>query len=112
MERRFRLRSSNQMAVWFGVSRPFVDVAAAEAAVGAFALDAGSLDAAMVLDLEPGEYTAIVSGIGGATGYCVGRGLRTAGPVKRTGERFSGWRLRHVTAYPAKREKTEDPPLN
>lgn len=40
--------------------------AAAES--GAFALDAQSKDAAIVLTLEPGSYTAVVSGVGQSTG--------------------------------------------
>jgi hypothetical protein len=38
------------------------------AAVGAFALDAGSKDAALQLTLAPGAYTVQVSGAGGKTG--------------------------------------------
>jgi hypothetical protein len=37
-------------------------------AVGAFALTAGSADSAIVITLPPGNYTAIVSGVGGTTG--------------------------------------------
>jgi len=47
------------------------DLAAAAESVGAFALDSGSLDAALVLDLEPGAYTATVSGVGGTTGIAL-----------------------------------------
>ena len=36
--------------------------------VGAFALTAGSADSAIVVTLPPGNYTAILSGIGGTTG--------------------------------------------
>lgn len=43
-------------------------VSTTSADVGAFALDAGSLDAAELISLEPGEYTAIVSGGVGETG--------------------------------------------
>ena len=38
-------------------------ITAATIEVGAFPLDTGNLDAALVIDLEPGEYTAIVSGV-------------------------------------------------
>lgn len=38
------------------------------ASVGAFALDAGSRDAALLTSLEPGSYTVQVSGVGGGTG--------------------------------------------
>lgn len=47
------------------------DVAAAAEIVGAFPFESGSLDAALVLDLEPGEYTAIVSGVDGSTGVAL-----------------------------------------
>jgi hypothetical protein len=43
-------------------------VAAAAKATGAFALPAGSRDAAMMVDLPPGSYTAKVSGENGTTG--------------------------------------------
>ena len=47
---------------WSGTLRPIFDQ------VGAFALRAGSKDAAMIVLLEPGAYTAQLSGVGGATG--------------------------------------------
>jgi hypothetical protein len=47
------------------------EVAAAAEAVGAFPFDTGSLDAALVLDLKPGEYTAIVSGVEQSTGIAL-----------------------------------------
>lgn len=43
-------------------------IAAASAAVGAFPLPAGSADAALILDLAPGSYTAQVSGANSTTG--------------------------------------------
>ncbi len=43
-------------------------VAAASSTVGAFALPAGSKDAALVKTLSPGAYTAQVSGVAGANG--------------------------------------------
>jgi hypothetical protein len=43
-------------------------ISAAAAAVGAFALDPGSADAALLVDLPPGVYTAVVTGPDGATG--------------------------------------------
>ncbi|MFM8334228.1 MAG: hypothetical protein ACKODK_01570, partial [Opitutaceae bacterium] len=43
-------------------------IAAASASVGAFALAAGSRDAAIILNLFPGAYTAQVSGAGDQTG--------------------------------------------
>ncbi|MDO8541377.1 MAG: putative Ig domain-containing protein [Opitutaceae bacterium] len=45
-----------------------VENTSAAAASGAFALAAGSKDAAIVLTLEPGSYTAVVSGVGNAAG--------------------------------------------
>lgn len=45
--------------------------AAAFGAVGAFALPAGSRDAALVLRLAPGAYTAQVTGAGGSTGVAL-----------------------------------------
>ena len=42
--------------------------AATFASVGAFALNAGSNDAAVVATLQPGSYTAQVSGVAGGTG--------------------------------------------
>lgn len=44
------------------------EVSAATTASGAFALAAGGKDAAVVLTLEPGAYSAVVSGAGGAAG--------------------------------------------
>jgi len=45
-----------------------VSVQAAFTAAGAFALPSGSKDAALVITLEPGGYTVVVSGVGGTTG--------------------------------------------
>lgn len=44
------------------------NVPEASALAGAFALPSGSLDAATVVDLNPGVYTAVASGVGGSTG--------------------------------------------
>jgi hypothetical protein len=46
-------------------------LAATFAQVGAAALQAGSKDAALVLDLSPGVYSAQVSGVGGTTGVAL-----------------------------------------
>jgi hypothetical protein len=43
-------------------------VSAANTASGAFALTAGSKDAAIVITLNPGNYSVIVTGAGGTTG--------------------------------------------
>lgn len=39
--------------------------------VGAFRLTAGSADAALVIELDPGSYTAQITGVGGATGVAL-----------------------------------------
>ncbi|MEO5959014.1 MAG: M12 family metallo-peptidase, partial [Opitutaceae bacterium] len=44
------------------------EVALAAAQVGAFAFASGSADAALLVTLEPGAYSAVVRGAGGATG--------------------------------------------
>jgi len=62
-----------------GAATPFVtndnwsgaQVTSLSAQVGAFALQAGSLDAALVLNLEPGAYTVQVKGKGTATGVAI-----------------------------------------
>ncbi len=46
-------------------------VSAAGATAGAFAFPAGSRDAALVVDLAPGAYSAEVTGVGGATGLAL-----------------------------------------
>jgi hypothetical protein len=60
------------------------DIAIAAAGTGAFAFAPGSADAALLLTLEPGAYTAIVEGVNGATGF----GLVEAYDVDRTGNRI------------------------
>lgn len=47
---------------------PAADVAAAASSCGAFAFASGSADAAVVVTLAPGAYSAIVSGVGETTG--------------------------------------------
>jgi len=47
------------------------DVAAVSARVGAFALEAASRDAALVLTLRPGAYSAVVTGQSGASGIAL-----------------------------------------
>jgi len=46
-------------------------IATASAATGAFALPSGSADSVLLLTLAPGSYTAIVSGVNGATGVAL-----------------------------------------
>ncbi|MBI4624057.1 MAG: hypothetical protein HY736_12685 [Verrucomicrobia bacterium] len=60
------------------------DVANAAAQIGAFAFAPGSADAALLVTLEPGAYTAIVEGVNGATGF----GLVEAYDADRTGNRI------------------------
>lgn len=52
---------------WSASANP-PEISAAAAAVGAFALPAGSRDAALLATLPAGSYTAIVSGVGNLTG--------------------------------------------
>lgn len=46
-------------------------ITATDSAVGAFALDTGSADSAVVLTLPPGSYTAEVSGVAGTSGVAL-----------------------------------------
>lgn len=55
----------------WGVNPDVAAVTVATAQVGAFALPSGSRDAALLLTLRPGTYTAQVSGVGGATGIAL-----------------------------------------
>ncbi|MBL9209508.1 MAG: metallophosphoesterase [Opitutaceae bacterium] len=52
---------------WSGTANA-VEIGAAAQAVGAFALPTGSRDAALLVALAPGSYSAVVSGVGGTTG--------------------------------------------
>jgi hypothetical protein len=47
------------------------DLSAAFTSTGAFALAHGSKDAALIVVLAPGAYTAVVSGVGGQTGVAL-----------------------------------------
>jgi hypothetical protein len=47
------------------------DLRAAAADVGAFPLETGSADGAMILTLQPGPYTVQIQGIGGETGEAI-----------------------------------------
>ncbi len=46
-------------------------VAATSMTVGAFALPSGSADASLLVTLQPGGYTAVVTGVGGTTGVAL-----------------------------------------
>ena len=59
-----------QNAVWSS-SPDAGAIAAAGASVGAFAFPNGSADAALIVHLSPGAYTAHVSGVGGAAGVAL-----------------------------------------
>jgi hypothetical protein len=48
-----------------------VQISGASAQVGAFALTAGSKDAALLLTLQPGAYTVVVSGVNATTGVAL-----------------------------------------
>ena len=56
---------------WSDSSADAALVAAAGTAAGAFALAPGSKDAALLLTLEPGSYTAHVTGVGASTGVAL-----------------------------------------
>jgi hypothetical protein len=47
------------------------ELATAAASAGAFALPADSKDAALLISVPPGSYTALVSGVGGTTGVAL-----------------------------------------
>ena len=55
---------------WETAADPALLIATAQR-VGAFALKPGNADAAMVVTLEPGAYTALVTGANGGTGQCL-----------------------------------------
>src|SRR5208283_1881871 len=46
-------------------------IASETSAVGAFSFPSGSADCALLLTLSPGAYTAVVSGVNGATGVAL-----------------------------------------
>jgi hypothetical protein len=46
-------------------------IIAAAAQVGEFPLPAGSKDAALLITLQPGLYTAVVTGVGNTTGVAL-----------------------------------------
>jgi hypothetical protein len=56
---------------WSADAANVATVTSAGTAVGAFALAAGSKDAALVTSLEPGAYTIQVSGVGNTTGTAI-----------------------------------------
>jgi hypothetical protein len=68
----FRGQSSVAVGTdWGTSSSDAADVAAVAARVGAFALQAGSRDAALLLNLAPGAYSAVVTGQSGVSGVAL-----------------------------------------
>lgn len=55
----------------WGVSANLADLTAAHAITGAFPLMAGGKDAAVLINLDPGAYTAVISGVGDTTGVAL-----------------------------------------
>lgn len=56
---------------WESGTRPVGEMSAAFGHVGAFALPASSKDAALLVTLDPGAYTVVVSGVGDTTGVAL-----------------------------------------
>jgi hypothetical protein len=89
----------------WGQSAARAEIAAAAARAGAFALDPASRDAVLLVQLEPGTYTAVVSGEGAATGvalvevYDVGlRASRSQRVINLASRAFAGSEERTLTA--------------
>jgi hypothetical protein len=83
-------RGATVLASNEGWDRPGGNTTAAQitqaaAGVGAFALTPGSLDSALLLQLDPGSYTATIRGIGGA----IGDVLAEVYDVSRNGTRLT-----------------------
>jgi hypothetical protein len=57
------------------------EIATTATQVGAFSLTAGSMDAALLIELDPGAYTAVVGGFGGTTGVALVEIYDTDGPT-------------------------------
>jgi hypothetical protein len=47
------------------------EITAADAASGAFPITSGSADAAVILNLQPGVYNAVVTGANGSSGAAI-----------------------------------------
>jgi molybdate-binding protein len=56
--------------VWQTAANP-AEITSVGSVVGAFALESGSADSALVLDLAPGSYTAQVAGANATTGVAL-----------------------------------------
>jgi hypothetical protein len=61
-------RNLAQSDPWHTSEAGASDLAAAEAATGAFPLPSGSKDSAVIVTLAPGNYTAVASGVGNTAG--------------------------------------------
>jgi hypothetical protein len=80
----FRGQASIAVGTDWGTQGNATAIAAAAARVGAFALAANSRDASLLIDLEPGAYTAVVTGQGGASGVSLVEVYdATTGPIPR-----------------------------
>lgn len=64
----------------WGQNANAAEIAAISAQVGAFSLNPGSADAALLVELEPGAYTAAVAGAGNSTGVALAEIYDTDGP--------------------------------
>jgi hypothetical protein len=66
--------AANEIATndnWETGTTPAAELAATSAQVGAFALAAGTRDAALLITLQPGSYTVHVTGVGNAAGVAL-----------------------------------------
>jgi hypothetical protein len=57
--------------IGWGTNTNSAQIAAAASSVGAFALEPGSADSAILITLQPGAYTMVVSGAGSTTGIAL-----------------------------------------
>lgn len=85
------MRGSSPLAAGneWGRAANAAEIAAVTAGVGGFPLAADSRDAALLLTLEPGSYSAVVSGVGGATGTVLAEIYDATPGGAQRGERLS-----------------------
>jgi len=57
--------------IGWGTNTNAAQIATAASSVGAFALEAGSADSALLVSLKPGNYTMVISGVGATTGVAL-----------------------------------------
>ncbi len=55
----------------WGTTTPLSTLTTTTASLGAFALASASADSALLVDLAPGQYTALAGGVGGSTGVAL-----------------------------------------